>query len=471
MGSVAVRSEITGSAHTAQVESIAAGGAGVTRLDGRVVFIPRTVPGDSVRFRISADKGKFLRGDLDEVLKAGPSRREPPCPHWTDCGGCPLQQMSPEAQMEAKRQIVLDAILRIGKFELPVPFEVADCAAEEFAYRQRARFQVRGDAIGFFAPGTRKLIPLERCLLVEAPISEAFSEIRLLLKREPAARGIESVEVTALGPSAGDGAGLFLFPPGSRDGNKRSLSRRARRAWAAFGQLNGWHIGVAGERRPGDPPAWTAEYELEFSKLKSGRVKLDVSPDSFIQPNRLGNRTLVRAVVEIAALQGGKAAVDLFCGMGNFTVPLGAAGFRVLGAESNPFAVSDAESNSRKAGLPSAKFIQREAGQLEAGEILRELDGVPPDIVLLDPPRRGALETMPLVLALKPRRIIYVSCNPATFARDAREINEGGYRIDKALLVPMFPNTAHVETVTSWSLDSSPTPAHKNRPKEAPKCS
>ncbi len=456
MGSVAVRGGETGAAYTAHIESIAAGGAGVARLDGRVVFIPRTAPGDSVRFRIAADKGKYLRGDLDEVLEAGPSRREPPCPHWAECGGCPLQQIFPESQTEAKRRIFLDAIARIGKFELPVPLEVSDSASGEYAYRLRARFQVRENAIGFFAPGTRRLIPLERCLLVEESIAEALGEIRRLLQKDPAAREIESVEVTALGPGSGDGAGLFLYPPGARDGKKGALPRRARRAWDAFSRTCGWPVAAAGDRQPGEPPAWRATYEIENPELEYAPLRFNVSPESFIQPNRTGNRALVQSVLEMAVSTGGGTVVDLFCGVGNFTVPLAARGRRILGVENNPFALQDAESNGRSADLNDARFLRREAGSLNPQETLKALDGESPDLVLLDPPRRGALEAISLVLALRPRKIIYVSCNPATFARDAREINGGGYRIGKALLVSMFPNTAHVESVTSWNLDRAP---------------
>ncbi len=459
MGNVAVRSDVfsekTGAVYTADVESIAAGGAGVARLDGRAVFIPRTVPGDSVRFRIAADKGKFLRGDLDEVLAGGPSRREPPCIHWADCGGCPLQQMAPEAQAESKGRIFLDALARIGKMDPGVPLEAMRAESDEFAYRQRARFQVRENAVGFFAPGTRRLVPLAGCMLVEPPVAEAFGEIRRLLEKDPPARRIESVEITALGPGAEEGAGLFLYPSGSRDGRTGPLARRTRRAWDAFSQSSGWPVAAAGDRKAEVPPAWLSRQEMEIPGRES--ISLRISPESFIQPNRKVNEALGRAVLGMTEPATGGAALDLFCGAGNFTVPLGLRVEKVLGVESNPFAIRDAEANSRIAGPGTARFLRREAGDLAPDEVKKELDGESPDLVLLDPPRRGALEATPLVLALKPRRIIYVSCNPATFARDARELHEGGYAIDKALLVPMFPNTAHVETVTSWSRDRTPT--------------
>jgi 23S rRNA (uracil1939-C5)-methyltransferase len=453
------------------VESIAAGGAGVARLDGRAVFIPRTVPGDSVRFRISADKGKFLRGELEEVLEAGYSRRKPPCIHWAACGGCPLQQMAPQSQMEAKQRIVLDAIARIGKFELPVPLRISDTASGEFAYRQRARFQVKENSIGFFAPGTRRLVPLKECLLVEEAIAVAFQEIRGFLQKEPAARRVEAVELTSLGPRAEDGAGVFLYPLGSRDGRKGPLPASIRRAWETFSRKTGRPFAAFGDREPGETPAWTAQHEINWpgreiprtpdesrgqgSEIPDRSKIIQTSPESFIQPNRLCNQALIRAVLEVAGSSKGKTLLDLYCGAGNFSIPLSDRGWRVLGVENNPFAIQDAKANATKLGQMEARFIQRETSQLKAEEILGVFDGEKPEIVLLDPPRRGTLEAIACILKLRPRQIIYVSCNPATFARDAREMNDMGYRAQHALVVPMFPNTAHVETVTSWHLNNT----------------
>lgn len=452
MSSVATMKHGTGAVHRAEIDSIAAGGAGVARLDGRVVFIPRTVPGDSIRFRISEDKGKFLRGEVEEIESPGGARREPPCPHWASCGGCPLQQMTPEAQAESKKQIFLDALARIGKLDIAIEPEIIAAGAPELAYRMRARFQIKNDEIGFFAPGTRKLIPVEGCLLVEEPINAAFSEIRKFLKLEPAARGLEAVEISSLGDTSGEGAGVFLHPIGWHDKGKGVISKKTRRAWEALGEKNNWPVAAAGDREPGEPPSWKSRYKVEGPAGDS--ATLQISPESFLQPNRLVNRLIVRAVLEMAALPEGGRAVDLFSGAGNFAVPLAGRAGRAVGVESNPFAVKDAESNAKQAGRDNIQFIKSEAERAEADEILNALGGRP-DLVLLDPPRRGTLETIPLATALGPGRIVYVSCNPATFARDARDISLAGYRMEAALIAPMFPNTAHVESVTSWALENS----------------
>jgi 23S rRNA (uracil1939-C5)-methyltransferase len=462
MSGIATSNAEAGATHSAEIESIAAGGAGVARLEGRVVFIPRTAPGDSVRFRISADKGKYLRGEIEEIASPGAARRDPPCPHWAECGGCPLLHLNPESQREAKRRIFLDALIRIGKIDPGVAAEDLaenlETPSSEFAYRMRVRFQVRGKAIGFFAPGTRRLVPVESCLMAEEPIAGALARIRALLMDEPASRGIESVEITSLGDDPAEGAGLFIHPPGKRDRGWGALQAETRRAWEAFSQRSGMPLAVSGDRGPGEAPAWVARYEVPGSG--GGSAAIQVSPESFIQPNRGVNLALVRAVLEWAALPEGGRAVDLFSGAGNFALPLADGAARVVGVESSPFAVQDAVENARAAGRENLSFIRAQAEKIGAEEILKELRGAP-DLVLLDPPRRGALETIPLALALGPRRIIYVSCNPATFARDAREITEGGYRMEAARIAPMFPNTAHVESVTIWTRESAPADTTK----------
>ncbi|MBT3822046.1 MAG: class I SAM-dependent RNA methyltransferase, partial [Nitrospinaceae bacterium] len=366
-----------------------------------------------------------------------------------------LQQMTPEAQAESKKQIFLDAVARIGKIDIDIEPEIIAASAPEFAYRMRARFQIKHGRIGFFAPGTRKLIPIEGCLLVEESIRAAFAEIREFLKLERAARVLEAVEISSLGDKPDKGAGLFLYPIGWHDNGHGTISKKTRRAWEVFSEKNGWPLAAAGGRKPAEPPSWKSSYELKTSTNET--AILQVSPEAFLQPNRRVNESIVRAVLEMAALPEGGRAVDLFCGAGNFAVPLAEKAARIVGVESNQFAVKDAEVNAKQAGLKNTHFIKSEAGRVEANTIEDALGGKP-DLVLLDPPRPGALETIPLAVALKPNRIVYVSCNPATFARDARELSDAGYRMEAAFIAPMFPNTAHVESVTSWAFDSSTAP-------------
>ncbi len=430
-----------------RVESIATGGAGVARLDGRAIFIPKTAPGDIVRCRIVKEKGKYLLGELVKIIRAGPERMTPPCAHWSDCGGCTLQHITLPAQIKAKKRIFLDTLGRIGKIDLGVPTQTVTLPGNESRYRMRARFQVRGSEIGFFATGARRLVGVEDCLLVEQPISSALQQIRHLLQAEPRTRRVEAVEITALEAEDEAAVGLFLHPPGHRDRGNRKIDHRTLSVWKNFADENDFPLATAGRRKPGEPPRWQARYQPD---AKNPNLCLEVSPESFIQPNRALNQVLVQSVVENCGLNDEALVLDLYCGAGNFSFPLALRAKRVLGVEENPYAVADAGINREKNRIGNADFLRRSAHKLTKEEVVSKLDGEKPGVVVLDPPRKGALEAMPLIEALAPSQVVYVSCNPATFARDARELASSGYHAKSAYVFDMFPHTAHLEILTSW---------------------
>lgn len=432
----------------ARIESIATGGAGVARLDGRAVFIPKTAPRDIVRFRIAKDKGKYLLGELVKIIEAGPERTPPPCDHWSDCGGCAMQHIAPLGQMEAKKQIFLDTLARIGKIEPGVPAQTVALPGNENRYRMRARFQVRGSEIGFFATGARRLVGIEDCLLVEQPIVNALHQIRHLLQAEPKTRKIEAVEMTSLGAEDVATVGLYLHPPGHRDRGNRKIDRRTLSAWKKFAGENHFPLATTGRRLAGEPPRWQARYRPD---AEHPDLCLDVSPESFIQPNRALNQILVKRVIEECGLNDETLVLDLYSGAGNFSFPLAMRAESVLGVEENPYAIADARLNRERNRIGNADFLRRRVHQLTKEEIVSKLGGKRPDVIVLDPPRKGALDAMPLVAALAPERVVYVSCNPATFARDARELTESGYCAGAAYVFDMFPHTAHLEILTSWS--------------------
>ena len=448
----------TESIHEARVESIATGGAGVARLDRRVVFIPKTAPGDAVRFRVVNEKGKYLIGELAEIIQAGPARTAPPCAHWSDCGGCALQHVAPWAQVNAKKRIFLDALARIGKIDLGVHVHPVALPENVERYRMRARFQIRGSAIGFFAPGTRRLVKIEDCLLVERPIADALGQVRHLLQAEPRTRKIEAVEMTPLGEEEGASVGLHLHAVGHRDRGNWKIDPRTLSAWMKFAQENHFPQATAGRREPGDPPRWRARYRPD---TEHPELCLGVSPESFIQPNRALNRLLVKNVVEECRLNGEALVLDLYCGAGNFSLPLAMRAGRVLGVEENPYAVADALLNREENGVANAEFLHRSVQELTTEEVVSKLGGQRPGVVVLDPPRKGALDAMPLVTALAPERVVYVSCNPATLARDARELVASGYRARAAYVFDMFPHTAHLEMLTSWTRKDASGPTQR----------
>ena len=437
-----------GNLFEARVESIAAGGAGVARLDGRAVFIPKTAPGDTVRFRVVKEKGKYLLGELVKIIHEGPERTTPPCAHWSDCGGCTLQHIALQAQMKAKKRVFLDTLHRIGRMDLDVSTQTAAFPGNESRYRMRARFQVRGSEIGFFATGARRLVSIEDCLLVEFSISKAFGQIKHLLQAEPRTRKIEAVEITSLREEGGASVGLFLYPAGYRDRGNRKIDHRTLSVWRKFAEENDFPLATAGRRRPGEPPRWQARYQPDAAHPE---LCLGVSPESFIQPNRALNRALVKSALQESGVNEETTVLDLYCGAGNFSFPLALRARFVLGVEENPHAVVDAGLNREENGVENAEFFRRNVHQLTKEEVVSKLRGQAPGVVVLDPPRKGALEAMPLIAELAPERVVYVSCNPATFARDARELAVSGYRARAAYVFDMFPHTAHLEILTSWT--------------------
>ncbi len=439
--------------HEARVESIATGGAGVAHLSGRAVFIPKTAPGDTIHFRIVKDKGKYLLGELAKIIQAGPARTPPPCAHWSDCGGCALQHMGTRAQLEAKKRIFLDTLARIGKIELGVPVQTVALPGNENRYRMRARFQIRGSEIGFFAPGERRLVAVENCLLVESPIVNALHQIRHLLQAEPRTRKVEAVEMTSLNSVDEASVGLYLHPLGHRDREKRKIDRAALDAWRKFAGENHFPLAAAGGRGPGEPAPWYAQYRPDEGHPD---LCLSVSPESFIQPNRALNQILVKNLIEESGLNREACVLDLYSGAGNFSCSLASRAKYVLGVEENPYAVADARLNREKNRLDNVDFLVQTAQRLTEEEVVSKLGGETPDLVVLDPPRKGALDAIPLILGLKPARVAYVSCNPATFARDARELAVSGYRAQAAQVFDMFPHTAHLEILTSWIREDAP---------------
>ena len=370
-----------------------------------------------------------------------------------------MQHISPRAQMKAKKRVFLDTIGRIGKIDLGVPAQTVALPGAESRYRMRARFQVRGSEIGFFATGARRLIGIEDCLLVEPPIAKALGQIRHLLQAEPRTRRIEAVEITSLGEAEEAAVGLYLYPAGYRDRGIRKIDHKSLSVWKNFAEENHFPLATAGRRRHGEPPSWQAQYRPD---AEHPDLRLGVSPESFIQPNRALNRILVKSVLQECGLNEETTVLDLYCGAGNFSLPLALRAGRVLGVEENPYALADAVLNQEENAVGNAEFLRRNVHKLTTEEVVSKLRSRTPGVIVLDPPRKGALEAMPLIAALAPSQVVYVSCNPATFARDARELTACGYRARAAYVFDMFAHTAHMEILTSWTRKNASGPTQRS---------
>jgi 23S rRNA (uracil1939-C5)-methyltransferase len=376
-----------------QIESLAAGGDGVGRdAQGRVTFVPRTAPGERVRIRVVQAKRSFARGELLAVLARSPDRVEPPCPHFTaGCGGCAWQHVSRQAQLAAKQALVTSAL---RKLEGVVIEPIVD-PGPALGWRRRARFHVAGGVVGLYAAASKQLLPIDRCPQLEPGLDAALGE------------------VAAAAPPDGE---LHLARATSGD-----VVVTVERAWPAGRAL-------LGEQRIVGVRAGNDVFGDEVVELEPG---LWGGAADFAQASASGNAALVAATRAAVGLGPGRL-LELFAGAGNLTRALVADRWQVL--------ATDVRAPRRS--IPGAQF---EVGDV-AGVLARSHESF--DAVVLDPPRVGLEAAACAALAaLHAPVVVYVSCDPATLARDLARLVERGYRIERAWPLDLMPQTAHVEVV------------------------
>jgi 23S rRNA (uracil1939-C5)-methyltransferase len=410
-----------------EIESIAAGGEGVGKLpDGRTVFVHRMAPGDRGEVRVVTERPRWARARLVRLIRPSSLRRDAPCPHYLECGGCTLEHLTYDAQLRAKGGIVAAAMTRIGRVETSPPEVVA--SPREHRYRNRVSFALRrlghGRVVaGFHAlhePG--RIIDIDgRCLLPEAPISAAWDALRAAwgtdARRLPAG---ERLRLTLRATSSG--AVTLLIDGGVSSGRPEELL-------AAVPTLASiW------QRRDGAPATHIAG-EPSLTELW-GEDQLRIGGSAFLQVNREAARLLEAYVLELAGDVTGRCVVDGYCGIGLFAGRLARAGASVTGIELDETAIELA----RKAAPPGAVFLHARVEDA-IGSVL------PADLVILNPPRGGLEPPAAEALATSPSdRLVYVSCDPATLARDLRRL-DAVYRLRSLRAFDLFPQTAHVETV------------------------
>jgi 23S rRNA (uracil1939-C5)-methyltransferase len=410
-----------------RIESIAAGGEGVGHLpDGRVVFVHRTAPGDVAEVALTERKDRWARGRLLRVLEPSPDRREAPCPFYAECGGCTLEHLTYEAQLRAKARIVADSLARIGGVAVDPPQVVP--SPSETRYRNRVSFALRRVGHGHVEAGFHALgdpdrvLDLDgRCLLPEEPIARVWDRLRA--GWGPDARRLPSGERLRLTLRASaEGQVSLLVEGGFSPGRPQELID------SVEGLVAVWH-------RPGVAPAELVAGAPGLSEVWGDEV-VEVSGAAFLQVNRAAAALLEAHVAELAGDVAGLRIVDAYCGVGFHARRFARAGASVVGIELDPQAVEEAG----RAAPEGARFVEGPVEELIRAEL-------PADLVVLNPPRAGVHAEVAAALAEAPApRVIYVSCNPATLARDLKRMS-GAYRLQGVRSFDLFPQTAHVETV------------------------
>ena len=429
------------------VGGYASDGAGVARLDGQVVFVQGGLRGEECLVRLTHAGRTALWGTVAEVLTPSPGRTAPDCPHFPRCGGCQLRHMSYAEELELKRGKVSDALRRLGGADVELPPVLG--AARTERYRNKAQFPVaKGPRIGFYRARSHEVIDVDDCLLQ----SEAAARLRGAV-RDWMAR----CAVPAYDERARTGLVRHVYVRTNRAGeslccllvNGRGVPREAELVRALRAAEPGLAGVVLGVNQSHSNVILGASYRTlwgadALTDTLCG-LTFRLSVPSFYQVNPDQTEALYGQAVVLAGLTGRETVLDLYCGIGTISLAMARRAKAVWGAEVVPEAVDDAIANAGRNRIANARFLCA-----DAGEAARRLsaEGVRPDVVCVDPPRKGLAEdVVDTIAAMAPARVVYVSCDPATLGRDVKRFAGRGYRLEQARAVDMFPRTHHVETV------------------------
>ena len=434
-------------------------GRGVARVGGKAMFVEGALIGERVAVEVLRRKPSYELARMSELLAASPARTTPACPYFGVCGGCSLQHLEPVAQVAVKQRVLEDALWHIGRVradELLAPIH-----GITWGYRHRARLSVRdvpkkgGVLVGFREKKSTYVADMAGCLVLPPRISALLPELRTLIGSLSIHDRLPQIEL-AIGE---DTEGADTDKNAGEDATEHRgeavdvlvlrilapLTAADERELSGFAERHGVDLYLQPQGptsvRPLTPPARRLSYALpDFG------VTLDFEPTDFTQVNASLNRVLVRRAIALLEPAPGDKVADFFCGVGNFTLPIARRGAKVVGVESSRAMIGRAEGNAQRNGLSErARFVIADlfAATRESVETLGPLDKA-----LLDPPREGAIELVKALPEERLTRIVYVSCNPATLARDAAVlVHERGYALSAAGVANMFPHTAHVESI------------------------
>ncbi|HXI23033.1 MAG TPA: class I SAM-dependent RNA methyltransferase [Pyrinomonadaceae bacterium] len=400
------------------IERILPGGLGLAHADGRTVMVALAAPGDRLRVRVERVKGSVAFASIEEIIEPSPDRSAPPCPYFGRCGGCDFQQMNYETQLAAKKEIIRDCLHRIAKIDAP-DFQIV-AAPNQWHYRSRAQWQFDADGkrLGYFESGSRRVCDVTDCAVLVPELQWVLEDMRAGMADESLASDARYFRAIA-------GDGTAVVAAGFERAHRTSHQQPAH-----------------------EHSASSTEEEIgEVTRTIAGET-YRLGAESFFQTNV---DLLPQLIEEAIGQQHGDTAVELYCGVGLFTVPLARRFKDVTGVEDDADATEFAQQNLAHADLSNAEVEKSDVGNwLARNEHNPRF--APLDFVLLDPPRAGAeSRVISGILKLKPKRLCYVSCDPATLARDLSKIIAGGYSLDSILAFDMFPQTHHVETVVHLS--------------------
>ena len=437
------------------ITDITVSGEGVGHIDGMTIFCEDAVPGEVVHARITAVKQQYLKGERVRTLRPSRCRDQssPACPFFGVCGGCSRSHMTYAAQIEYKQKTVTAALSHIagiaeGSYEM-LPIQASP---GPFRYRNKAQYKVSASGIGFYAKGSHRVIPIDDCLIeggnpreIITALSQWITKSGISVYDEKRHRGILRGVVVR---HNGRNETLLTFVVTA----KKDIDRQ--KAVNYFRHNISSLIGLTLNINPGRGNrvmGATSETLFGSPYLNESLLSLDfrVSPESFFQVNTAQTENLYREVIDFAELSGKETVYDLYCGTGTIGLCMARACEKVVGIEIVPSAVRDARVNAEANGIENAVFY---AGKAEALLPERMADEGCPDVIVVDPPRKGCAESLiETIIDSGAKRLVYVSCDPATLARDIKRLEFGGFHLTRVRAFDMFPQTGHVETVVLLS--------------------
>ncbi|NWG02007.1 MAG: 23S rRNA (uracil(1939)-C(5))-methyltransferase RlmD [Syntrophaceae bacterium] len=414
-----------------RIESVAFKGYGVARVQGKVVFVPHTMTGDEAWIELMEEKKRYSMGRIVQMIKPAPWRVTPLCPSFGVCGGCQWQHIDYCVQGELKEKIFKDILIRLGGLKEIPPVRVFP-SPKSYGYRSRVQLKVQGEKLGYLKQKTHQIVEIQECPIAHPIINQMLPSIR---KMSSSFSQTKEIEIN-VSPDEGKGVLLLHFS---------SSERGIENVLKDFLQNHLMFKGIVMTKKEGNAFCGDPALNLTISLNHKGegeKIKFRISPGSFSQINLEQNQRLIQTVLQFSEAREEETVLDLYAGVGNLTLPLALVAKKVFGIEENKVATEDARFNAEQNRIRNCDLIH---GRTE--EVLENWERESPDCIVLDPPRIGCKTVLDQMVRLKPKRMVYVSCDPTTFSRDLRRFNEKGYVLQKLSLIDMFPQSYHMEVV------------------------
>jgi len=427
---------------TVTIESLTHDGRGVCHIDGKAVFVDGALPGEEVEITFTRTSRKFDEAKVETLLKASKDRVEPRCVYFGLCGGCSLQHMSPEAQVQSKQQAMLEGLEHIGKVE---PDNILEpITAPVWGYRRKARLGVKYVAkkgrvlVGFREKRNSFLADIKRCETLYPTVGEKLEVLSELIGAMDAKNTIPQIEV-----AVADNTTALVFR------HLEPLTETDSEKLKQFGKEQQFDIWLQ-SAGPDSIVRLSENSESLYYEHKDFDIKVEIAPLDFFQVNANINHQMVKRAIELLDIKPEDKVLDLFCGLGNFTLPMARKAKEVVGVEVDQVMVNRARQTAEKNKLQNTRyFVTDLMGDMEHEPWLKEKYNK----ILLDPPRTGAKEVIEKIGRIGTEKIVYVSCHPGSLARDAGIlVNEFGYKLVSAGVMDMFPHTAHVESMAVFEI-------------------